>query len=328
MELGIWHAEKYKHTVWYERTIVDILRNPTYTGCIVYGRVPKSLYQGIKMHRADPDEWRILPDMHEPIVSRELFDEVQKILDDRAELAKKKKAKTKEQRDSIVNLFVKRIYCGDCGKRMRFVKKSNPKKSSTHYVCGGYLDSGYKRCFRHSIHAKDVEDAVFSAMKAQLDFCLDQEKLMEKMRGTAAEKNLIDQYVAKVRFLTGELKQVNKRREGLYENYVEGVLDETDYQYAKKKYDDEYEKLEKKLTEAKRKKKNLDNALSWNSRWSNAVHQLDGATVLNQALVDALVSRVLIYEGRRVVVEFKYREQKAILDKVVAELQRGCDKNE
>lgn len=130
MELGIWHAEKYKHTVWYERTIVDILRNPTYTGCIVYGRVPKSLYQRIKMHRADPDEWRILPDMHEPIVSRELFDEVQKILDDRAELAKKKKAKTKEQRDSIVNLFVKRIYCGDCGKRMRFVKKAirkNPR---------------------------------------------------------------------------------------------------------------------------------------------------------------------------------------------------------
>lgn len=328
VELGIWHAEKYKHTVWYGRTIVDILRNPTYTGCIVYGRVPKSLYQGIKMHRADPDEWRILPDMHEPIVSRELFDKVQKILDDRAELAKKKKAKTKEQRDAIVNLFVKRIYCGDCGKRMRFVKKSNPKKSSTHYVCGGYLDSGYKKCSRHSIQAKDVEKAVFSAMKAQLALCLDQEKLMEKMRGTAAEKNLIEKNAAKVRFLTGELKQVNSRREGLYENFVEGILDETDYRYAKKTYDSEYEKLERQLADAKRKKKELDGVLSGNNAWSKTVRQVDGASSLDQAIVDALISRVLIYEDKRVVVEFKYHEQKEILDKVATELQKGCEKDE
>lgn len=41
VQLGIWKAEKYKHTTWYGRTIIDILQNRTYTGCIVYGRMPK-----------------------------------------------------------------------------------------------------------------------------------------------------------------------------------------------------------------------------------------------------------------------------------------------
>mgnify|MGYP000010709286 FL=1 len=65
IDLGIWRAEKYKHTVWHGRTIIDIMKNPTYTGCIVYGRIPKSLYEGIKMHRAPEEEWRYVPDAHE-----------------------------------------------------------------------------------------------------------------------------------------------------------------------------------------------------------------------------------------------------------------------
>lgn len=69
VDLGIWRAKKYKHTVWHGRTIIDIMKNPTYTGCIVYGRIPKSLYEGIKMHRAPKEEWRYVPDAHEPIIS-------------------------------------------------------------------------------------------------------------------------------------------------------------------------------------------------------------------------------------------------------------------
>lgn len=52
------------------------MKNSTYTGELVYGRMTKSLYQGIKCHRAKPDEWRIIPDAHEAIVSRELYDKV------------------------------------------------------------------------------------------------------------------------------------------------------------------------------------------------------------------------------------------------------------
>ena len=122
VELGIWHAEKYKHTIWHGRTIIDIMKNSTYTGELVYGRMPKSLYQGIKCHRAKPDEWRIIPDAHEAIVSRELYDKVQALFDERAKEMKDKMDKHAPLREQIVNHFKGRIYCGDCGKRMRFVK--------------------------------------------------------------------------------------------------------------------------------------------------------------------------------------------------------------
>lgn len=331
VELGIWHAEKYKHTIWHGRTIIDIMKNATYTGTLVYGRMPKSLYQGIKCHRAKPDEWRCIPDAHEAIVSQELFDKVQKIFDERSARMQKKWAESKQVRDKIVNLFVKRIYCGDCGKRMRFVKGNNALRDKnfyyTNYVCGGYLDSGYRNCTRHSIRYQDVVDAVFAAMQVQMEYALNQEKMMQKLRGTAKERNLIDQYVAKVNYLTQELKKVNSRREGLFESFAEGILDEADYQYAKKSYDEEYASLEKQLSEAKSRKKELDGVLTANNEWLQAMHKVEDATELDQDLVNALVKKVLIYEDNRVEVEFKFREQKDVLDRIFREMKKGAVQN-
>ena len=331
VELGIWHAEKYKHTIWHGRTIIDIMKNATYTGTLVYGRMPKSLYQGIKCHRAEPDEWRCIPDAHEAIVSQELFDKVQKIFDERSARMQKKWAESKQVRDKIVNLFVKRIYCGDCGKRMRFVKGNNALRDKnfyyTNYICGGYLDSGYRNCTRHSIRYQDVVDAVFAAMQVQMEYALNQEKMMQKLRGTAKERNLIDQYVAKVNYLTQELKKVNSRREGLFESFAEGILDEADYQYAKKSYDEEYASLEKQLSEAKSRKKELDGVLTANNEWLQAMHKVEDATELDQDLVNALVKKVLIYEDNRVEVEFKFREQKDVLDRIFREMKKGAVQN-
>ena len=331
VELGIWHAEKYKHTIWHGRTIIDIMKNATYTGTLVYGRMPKSLYQGIKCHRAKPDEWRCIPDAHEAIVSQELFDKVQKIFDERSARMQKKWAESKQVRDKIVNLFVKRIYCGDCGKRMRFVKGNNALRDKnfyyTNYVCGGYLDSGYRNCTRHSIRYQDVVDAVFAAMQVQMEYALNQEKMMQKLRGTAKERNLIDQYVAKVNYLTQELKKVNSRREGLFESFAEGILDEADYQYAKKSYDEEYASLEKQLSEAKSRKKELDGVLTANNEWLQAMHKVEDATELDQDLVNALVKKVLIYEDNRVEVEFKFREQKDVFDRILGEMKKGAVQN-
>ena len=331
VELGIWHAEKYKHTIWHGRTIIDIMKNATYTGTLVYGRMPKSLYQGIKCHRAKPDEWRCIPDAHEAIVSQELFDKVQKIFDERSERMQKKWAESKQVRDKIVNLFVKRIYCGDCGKRMRFVKGNNALRDKnfyyTNYVCGGYLDSGYRNCTRHSIRYQDVVDAVFAAMQVQMEYALNQEKMMQKLRGTAKERNLIDQYVAKVNYLTQELKKVNSRREGLFESFAEGILDEADYQYAKKSYDEEYASLEKQLSEAKSRKKELDGVLTANNEWLQAMHKVEDATELDQDLVNAIVKKVLIYEDNRVEVEFKFRDQKDVFDRIFREMKKGAVQN-
>ena len=324
VDLGIWRAEKYKHTVWHGRTIIDIMKNPTYTGCIVYGRIPKSLYEGIKMHRAPEEEWRYVPDAHEPIVSQELFDKVQKMFADRAEKFKAKMDENAPLRELVTNHFKGKIYCGDCGKRMRFVKPTDKRypidQDHAVYVCGGYLDSGYSRCSRHSIRYPVVADAVLAAINIQLELALKQEQLIRQMRGSVKEKNLIDKYVGQINYLSQELKKINSKRESLFENFAEGILDEAEYQFAKKKYDDEAVKVEKKLTAEKTKKVRLDDILSLSNEWLEAIHKAENITEVDAGLVKHLVSSVKIFEDNRVEVELNFGDQRNIFNRIIAEM--------
>ncbi|MGN8631488.1 recombinase family protein [Blautia sp. HCP3S3_G3] len=324
VDLGIWRAEKYKHTVWHGRTIIDIMKNPTYTGCIVYGRIPKSLYEGIKMHRAPEEEWRYVPDAHEPIISQELFDKVQKMFADRAEKFKAKMDENAPLRELVTNHFKGKIYCGDCGKRMRFVKPTDKRypvdQDHAVYVCGGYLDSGYSRCSRHSIRYPVVADSVLAAINMQLELALKQEQLIRQMRGSVKEKNLIDKYVGQINYLSQELKKINGKRESLFENFAEGILDEAEYQFAKKKYDDEAAEIEKKLTVEKAKKVQLDDILSLSNEWLVAIHEAENVTEIDAGLVKHLVSSVKIFEDNRVEVELNFRDQRNIFNRIIAEM--------
>lgn len=327
VELGIWHAEKYKHTIWHGRTIIDIMKNSTYTGELVYGRMPKSLYQGIKCHRAKPDEWRIIPDAHEAIVSRELYDKVQALFDERAKEMKEKMDKHAPLREQIVNHFKGRIYCGDCGKRMRFVKANQKHipmdQAHSYYVCGGYLDSGYRNCSRRMIRYSDVEAAVIAVIQGQITAALDQEKLLKQMRGSMKEKSLIDKYVGQINYISQELKRVNGRREHLFESFTEGVLDEAEYRFAKQKYDDEAAELGKRLSEARAKRKQLDGVLTLDNKWLSAMREAEDKTDVDSELVKHLIKAVKIYEEKRVEVELNFGEQKKVMERIIGEMMEG-----
>lgn len=324
VDLGIWRAERYKNTVWFGRTIIDILKNPTYIGCIVYDRIPKSLYEGIKMHRAPEEEWRYVHDAHEPIISQELFDKVQKMFADRAKKFQKKMNENAPLRELVTNHFKGKIYCGDCGKRMRFVKPTDKRypidQNHAVYVCGGYLDSGYSRCSRHSIRYPLVAEAVLAVIKVQLEFALKQEQLIRQMRGSEKEKNLIDKYVGRINYLSQELKKINGRREALFENFAEGILDETEYQFVKKKYDDEAVRIEKKLTDEKAKKAQLDDVLSLSNEWLVTIHKAENVTEIDAGLVKHLVSSVKVFEDNRVEVGLNFAEQRNIFNLIIAEM--------
>lgn len=314
VQLGLWKAEKYKRTVWYGRTLIDILKNPYYTGCLPYGRMPKSLYEGVKVHRAPREEWRIIPNHHEAIIDQETFDKVQKMFDENSELYKQKLAESKDDRDKIVNLFDRRIYCGDCGKRMRFVKRQVRNGTrSNYYCCAGFLDSGERTCTRHGMNSIELEDAVFAAIRQQLSLATNIEALLAQLKGSSGERNLQEQFQTEINSISMRLKKAATKREKLYESYVEHILDEQEYLFAKKEYDEEYARISAELEEARLKKRHFDQAFQSENKWLKTIHLVQGAEEMTPQLVKAVVKAVRVYENKRIEVEFNYEEQRQYL---------------
>lgn len=321
VQLGIWHAEKYKTTEWFPRSIVDMLKNPYYVGDLVYGRIPKSLYEGVRMHRAPREEWRVISNHHEPIVDRELFERVQAIFAETSAIYKATKDKTQEARAAVINLFDKKIYCGDCGKRMRFIKRSmRADNRSDYYACAGYIDTRKRTCTRHGMLYADVKEAVFATIQQQVNVAANMERLLSQLKGSAGERNIRDRYQSEINNLTRQLGKVATKREGLYESYVEGVLDNQEYLFAKAQYDDQYAALSIRLDEARQKKECFDRAFSVNNEWLSAIRGIKDATELDAEVVDRLIAAVYVFEGKRIEVKLNYKEDHQLLLELLDEM--------
>lgn len=65
--------------VWSTSTIKRILENRTYTGCLIQGREKKVSYKSKKMVIAPEKEWVILENNHEPIISKEIYSQVENL---------------------------------------------------------------------------------------------------------------------------------------------------------------------------------------------------------------------------------------------------------
>lgn len=64
---------------WQPATIKNILSNPTYTGAIVRNKTKTSKFENRPTTRNLPEEWELIPNMHEAIIHQNVFDKVKKM---------------------------------------------------------------------------------------------------------------------------------------------------------------------------------------------------------------------------------------------------------
>jgi len=129
---------------WNSEIVNRILRNETYTGTLIQNIKTKPNYRTDKLIDVNKDEWIITENHHEPIISRDKFDEVQQILN----------RKTKVNKNDDIDLFSGYLKCSHCGSRL-IIKKS---KNQIYYYCSSYIKD--KSCLKYSINKKKLEQKV------------------------------------------------------------------------------------------------------------------------------------------------------------------------
>ena len=152
---GIKFAAPY---IWGISAIRTILSRQEYLGHTV---LRKSVSTNFKLHKrktTDEDEQYVFYNTHEPIISQELWDSVQK---------RKKRVNRAAARGTHTNRLSGYLYCADCGRRMTLQTHYSKKDGSVQYSyrCGGYA-SRVNSCTSHTISADNVEALILSAVKS------------------------------------------------------------------------------------------------------------------------------------------------------------------
>ncbi len=296
---------------WCPSTIRGILQNRAYIGEMVCGKSETALYKGLKKHVTETDKWIVVPDAHPPIVSVSDFEAVERQM--REDSAHRETAMewSADIRAGMIDLFAGKIFCADCGKRMYYKRQRIQCKGVVFrgvYDCSTHMRRGHGTCFKHAMRQDALNEKVFNAIRDQLQVALDYEKLLLAMRGGDREASVREKHKAAVASVKLRLNALKKKRAGLYESYVEGILNEEEYAFAKQTYEEQYEALNRLLDEAVERRERFLASISPDNKWLTMMRGVAGMTGLTQELVDAIIEKVLVYGEGRIEVVLNYND--------------------
>ncbi|MBQ4347004.1 MAG: recombinase family protein, partial [Firmicutes bacterium] len=169
LKLYIPNADKYseKYCLWGVTTIKKILTNEMYIGNMVQGKEKKLSYKSKKVVSAPKEEWIIVENTHEAIISKEDFCKAQEIL------ALRRKCSDKSDISRKTYPLAGKVFCKDCGSSML---RSGKKGTDANYLrCRLAAGSKGKSCSNHNIRYDILERAVLSELQSHIHRLLQDE---------------------------------------------------------------------------------------------------------------------------------------------------------
>lgn len=327
-ERGQTSSKRYATSKWSAQGLKQIIRNPTYLGDLVFGRMPTALYLGQPNYHYEPDEskWRILKNMHEPLVSQEVFDKCKEMERAGQEKHAAQLEKTAAYRAQNVPLFLGLLYCGDCGARMSYHRDLfRPELMTGAYDCPNHRKSG-KCKSPHWISQEKVKSIVWQSIQDQLMIFCDYEKVIELMESGATTEKM-QEYRNEIKSLTLQMESRRNKREHLYEDFTDGLLTPEDYMLLKKRFDDEYQELNMKLNTVQTRLTRLKKSLSNRNDWMVHMREFVGSTEFSIDMLKVLVRKILIYQdddgSKRLEIIYKYSAERAMVQAAYDELIGG-----
>ena len=325
-QVGVRTGNATAKKIWNKSSLTTILDNPHYVGDTVLGRTLNAIYKGVKNQHIDREEWIVFPNTHEAIISREDFQKVREMRNAAARTRVEKMERTEEIRATLINLFEDKIVCADCGRKLYFHRKRVDKRKDGAWYAFYECSSSVKRgnlCTPHYTRQDRLEADVLAAIQLQVKAALNYDKLLAKLRNSEGERSIRDQQNALITSLNLKLSGISKKRTRLYEDFTEGILDEEEYVFAKKAYDEQYANLSRRLDEAVQRKVKFAEAMSEDNKWLTLMKSVSGATMLSQELVDESVELVKVHEDGSIELVMKYGDIYALTVQSIKEVQEA-----
>ena len=235
-----------KRYIWSGNSVRSILRSPIYAGNLVgYKRIAANM-KSKKRPSKLTEEWEVIPNTHEGIVTQEEFDIVQQLITSR---------RLPQNKGGFVNIFAGVIKCVDCGCALRAMNVHRRKRPEiidcVQYSCNNYARNGRSECSAHNIEARDLFNAVLADINCFADMAVNDEKAVR-----AIEKRLTETDQSRAKALEKERKKLNKRLaeldrlfSSLYEDKVMERITERNFEMMSGKYQKEQLEIEARLKE-------------------------------------------------------------------------------
>lgn len=294
---------------WEKSSVRLILTNPVYMGHLVQARTCGKDYRLRKKHDILSEDWSVMENTHEAIISEEQFFHIAERFERQAASFCNQDgfSKTVPMED---NIFSDILFCGDCGCKMAMVshiKDLSSKDKKRMY--GFYCRNGYRiddfACARKSISREKLMELVRDTLKQQFAVSgIKQKNLVEKNNRMAAKRKKKQEAEAEDNRKLMEHLRLSSSE--LYLKYRDGKLTKEAFLRGKEGNAQEIEKLQKRQEQMSKELKSLDVAAAEQDAFLRALVKGRETVEWNRELLDALIERIDVYSDKRVKITFRF----------------------
>ena len=287
-------TEDGKTHAWSSQAVRNILNNRFYLGEMAYGKTVRKSVGSKNGIRIPKEEWKVIPEHHEALVTPEVFAQVSKF---RPEIS------TKRKREK--HPLTGKLYCGGCGYAMVY-KPLQGKNKYRRFECRKHSLLKIPECCTY-FSADILEELVLARINKELMVrgeAADQEKKLyafQKARSTEIRKQLEN--------LHQERKQAQDSKEALYERYAAGGMTPEEYRRKADRLDQKADILKQQIHDGEEEILKLEEECERLEADMKQVIRYSHMEKLTQELVDTFVKKVYVYKDKRVKIEWNFRER-------------------
>lgn len=211
---------------WSGETVKSILRNEVYIGHMVQNKTGTVSYKNHKQVEKPKEEWIKVENTHEPLITQEAWDTVQR-MDNHP-------SRGRTAKNGDIPLFGGLLRCMDCGAAMRFYRDYRKKADGTFpeykaYACDRYANGGRDACSSHYINQKALVAVVLTDIRNKAFFAQqNREALKEQILAKKESANMerANTLKAELSALDKRLAELEKLIQAAYEDKVMGRIPE------------------------------------------------------------------------------------------------------
>ena len=294
---------------WAGSRISHILRNPFYKGAHLVFRTHQ---KGIRSNTYDiipREEWEIIENCHDAIVSPEEWDKVQELIDCRPTIMNGNAC-------PFYNLFHGIIYCATCGKSMqvryekvgrtgknRFTGEQREPIDKSYYICQTYNRLGKNACTSHKIEARDLYNLVLKDIQEMAKTALkDADAFYQRLSSRMERRYMADasQMQKESERLEVRNREIDEMFLNLYTDKAKGILSEQRFVKLTATMEQEQEENQRRLQELLRMLQQSDAQESEVRTFIREIRQYATIQELDETVLNRLISRILVGEVKKV----------------------------
>ena len=275
-----------RHKQWTSVGVSRILQDVVYLGHVAQGKTDKLSFKSKKTREKQADEWIIVRDRHEPLVSQQTFDAVQR----------QRASRRCDRKGTFENLFSGLAFCADCGKAMSTVG-TRKKGSAANLACGAYKLHGSSACTNHFIRYEALYQCVLGAVRRYV--CLTEEEcgaLFERLNRRLRLDARTDETRRERTRLEKELERTQRLVAQLYEDRAAGRIGETNFYPLLEKFEQQTQDLQARL-DGLQDGAGADALGQQQARLRAIIRRYADIDELTPALLFALIERIEVGQG-------------------------------